>query len=140
MKPMPPGVRDYIAGARVCRIATVRPGGEPQVIPVCPVYDGQETLYVDLDPGSVTSVALRSNPRIAVLIDDYHDDWTRLRKVLLRCRAERVEGREQDEAWDRIRAKFPQYPTVGWEPRLTMALRIDDWTQEGVGRPEQAAP
>ncbi len=139
MKPMPSEVTDYIAAARVCRIATVRPGGEPQVIPVCPVYDGQETLYVDLDPGSVTAASLHSNPRIAVLIDDYDDDWTRLRKVLLRCRAERAEGPEQDAAWDRIRAKFPQYPTVGWEPRLTMALRVYDWTQEGVARAEQAA-
>lgn len=136
MKPMPPKVRDYIAAARVCRIATVRRGGEPHVIPVCPVYDGNETVYVDLDPHSATAAALRSNPRIAVLVDDYDDDWSRLRKVLLRCQAEPVEGPEQDGAWQRIRTKFPQYPTVGWQPRLTMALRIDDWLQEGVARPE----
>jgi nitroimidazol reductase NimA-like FMN-containing flavoprotein (pyridoxamine 5'-phosphate oxidase superfamily) len=129
-------VKDFIAAAPVCRIATVRPGGEPHVIPVCPVFDGDRTVYVDLGPDSVTAVALRSAPRVAVLFDEYHDDWAQLRKVLLRCTAEAVNGPEQARAWERIRAKFPQYTTVDWEPRLTMALRVEGWVQEGVVRGE----
>ena len=130
-KPLPDAIKEYITAARVCRIATVRPGGEPHVIPVCPVFDGDATVYVDLGPKSATAAGLRSQPRIAVLIDEYYDDWTRLRKVLLHCVAEPVTGAEQDAAWDRIREKFPQYTTVNWQPRLTMALRIYDWLQEG---------
>ncbi len=130
-KPIPDAVREYIAAAPVCRIATVRPSGEPHVIPVCPVFDGDETLYVDLGPNSVTASGVRAEPRVTVLIDDYHDDWTRLRKVLLRCTARPVEGAEQAAAWDRIRTKFPQYTTVDWKPRLTVALRIREWMQEG---------
>jgi hypothetical protein len=95
------------------------------------VFDGDATVYVDLGRKSTTAAALRNNRRIAVLIDEYHDDWSRLRKVILRCTAEEVRGDEQDAAWARIREKFPQYTTVDWRPRLTMALRIRDWLQEG---------
>jgi nitroimidazol reductase NimA-like FMN-containing flavoprotein (pyridoxamine 5'-phosphate oxidase superfamily) len=129
--PISEPVKKYLLEAPVCRIATVRPSGEPHLIPVCPVFDGGQTIYVDLGPKSVTASALRSEPRISVLVDDYHDDWTKLRKVLLRCVAEQVRGSEQDAAWDRIRQKFPQYLKIGWEPRLTMALRIRDWLAEG---------
>jgi len=131
MEPLPDAIKQYIAGARVCRIATVRPSGEPHVIPVCPVFDGDTTVHVDLDPRSVTAAALRSTPRITVLIDDYHDDWSKLRKVLLRCTAEPIVGGERDAAWARIRQKFPQHAEISWEPRLTVALRIYDWLSEG---------
>ena len=130
-KPLPDVIREYLTSAPVCRIATVRPSGEPHVIPVCPVYDGAETLYFDLGPRSATAAALRSERRTAVLFDDYHDDWTKLRKVLLRCVGEPMKGEEQEAAWDLIRRKFPQHVTVAWHPRLTMALRIQDWLQEG---------
>ena len=132
MKPLPDAIKRYLTTAPVCRIATVRPNGEPHVIPVCPVFDGAATVYVDLDPKSATAAGLRAEPRIAVLLDDYDDDWSKLRKVLLRCRAEPVEGAERDAAWERIREKFPQHATIDWRPRLTMALRIEGWVQEVV--------
>jgi nitroimidazol reductase NimA-like FMN-containing flavoprotein (pyridoxamine 5'-phosphate oxidase superfamily) len=135
MRPLPDEIKQYLSAAPVCRIATVRPDERPHVIPVCPVFDGETTVYVDLDPGSVTAKALRHEPRIAVLVDDYNDDWSKLRKVLLHCRAEPVEGHEQEAAWALIRIKFPQYAEINWKPRLTMALRIGAWLQEGVATP-----
>lgn len=131
-KPLPDAVRRFIDAAPVCRVATVRGDGAPHVIPVCPVFDGDETVYVDLGPDSMTARGLRATPRVAVLVDEYHDDWTRLRKVLLHCTARPVDDADQAAAWDRIRAKFPQYTTVNWQPRLTVALRIESWMQEGV--------
>ncbi len=131
MKPFTDAVRKFVDEAPVCRIATVRADGEPHVIPVCPVFDG-ETVYVDLGPRSTAALALRENARIAVLFDVYDDDWSRLRKVLLRCTAERVTGAEQEAVWERIRAKFPQYSTVNWRPRLTLALQVYEWLSEGV--------
>ncbi len=134
MEPLPDAIREYLREAPVCRIATVRPSGQPHVIPVCPIFDGDRTVYVDLGPDSATVAALRANPRIAVLFDEYHDDWTRLRKVLLRCVADQVEGPKQQAVWEQIRRKFPQYTTVNWSPRVTMALRIHSWLEEGFDR------
>jgi nitroimidazol reductase NimA-like FMN-containing flavoprotein (pyridoxamine 5'-phosphate oxidase superfamily) len=85
MEPLPGRVKELIAKARVCRIATVRPSGEPHVIPVGPVFDG-ENLYIDIGGGYVTAAAIASDPNVE----------------------------------------------FGWEPRLTLALRIYDWRQWGV--------
>jgi len=135
MKPPLDPVKEFIAAARVCRIASVRPDGTPHVIPVCPAFDGDATLYVDLASRGVSARAFRSNPNITVLIDEYHDDWSKLQAVILRCRAEEVAVEELERAWAMIRAKFPQYVTVDWQPRLTLALRIEGWTEWGLAVP-----
>ena len=113
MEPLPEAVREFVAAARVCRIASVRPDGEPHAIPVCPVFDGESTVYVDIGSRYTTAEAFRANPRIAVLIDEYDDDWSRLKGVLLRCTMEEATGEERDRAWAMIREKFPQYKPIG---------------------------
>ena len=137
MEPLPQPVKDFVAAARVCRIASIRPDGEPHVIPVCPVFDGDSTLFVDIGSRYTTAEAIRDNPLVAVLIDEYDEDWRRLKGVLLRCRAVEAKGEEQDYAWAMIRERFPTYKEMGWEPRLTLALRIYDWRQWGVTAPPQ---
>lgn len=130
MEPLPDAVREFVRAARVCRIATVRLNGEPHLIPVCPVFDGDATVYVDIGRHYTTAEGAHGN--VAVLIDDYSDDWSKLKGVLLRCRAEAVDGSELERAWEMIREKFPQYKPIGWSPRLTLALRVYDWRQWGV--------
>lgn len=134
MEPLPEAVKAFVERAPVCRIATVRPGGEPHVIPVCPVFDG-ETLYVDVGERSATASGVRDSGRVTVLIDEYDDDWSRLKAMLLRCHARPLDGAEQDDAWTRIREKFPQYSSVNWEPRLTLALEVRDWREWGITAP-----
>ena len=104
----------------------------PHVIPVCPVFDGESILYVDIGDRSASAEGVRGSGNVTALIDDYEDDWSRLKAVLLHCRAEIVQGDEKDRAWEMIREKFPQHSTVSWEPRLTLGLRIHDWRQWGV--------
>jgi nitroimidazol reductase NimA-like FMN-containing flavoprotein (pyridoxamine 5'-phosphate oxidase superfamily) len=135
VEPIPDAVRDFVREGRVCRIATVRPNGEPHVIPVCPVFDGEATVYVDIGRKYASAEGVEANGKITVLIDYYDDNWALLRGVLLRCTAEVIDGEERDRAWDLIREKFPQYGTVGWEPRLTLALRVYDWRQWGITQP-----
>ena len=132
MEPIPEAVKEFVREARVCRIATVRPNGEPHAIPVCPVFDGEATVYVDIGDKYASAQGVQANGKVAVLIDYYEDNWALLKGVLLRCTAELIEGEERDRAWALIREKFPQYSTVGWEPRLTLALRVDDWRQWGI--------
>ena len=132
--PLAPAVRRYITQAHVCRVATASADGEPHVIPVCPVYDGHRTLYIDIGPDYRTAHHLAENPRAVVLIDDYFDDWSKLRRAILRCHVREARGEERDTAWRRIRRKFPQYRGVEWKPRLTLALEIDAVRHEGIVR------
>jgi nitroimidazol reductase NimA-like FMN-containing flavoprotein (pyridoxamine 5'-phosphate oxidase superfamily) len=131
MKPLPEKVIDFLREAPVCRIATVRPDGTPHVIPVCPVFDGAN-FYIDLDPEGVSAEGVRANGRVTVLVDEYHDDWKQLRAVILRTTAEVIEGEWQVIAWAMIREKFPQSEEIEWNPRMTLALSIEGWTQWGI--------
>ena len=69
---------------------------------------------------------------MTALFDEYDDDWRKLKAVLLRCRAEPLAGDRIEQVWTMIREKFPQYSTVNWEPRLTLALSPYEWRQWGI--------
>ncbi len=134
MKPLPEPVKSYLTDARVCRFA-VRADGAPHLIPECPAFDGEGTLYVDVAKDGVTARALGVNNRMTAIIDEYHDDWSKLRAVILRARAQEVQGAELDRAWELFRAKYPQGQAIGWEARLTLALRVQRWTEWGLVHP-----
>ena len=113
------GLRRRIARARVGHLAT-SDGRVPSVVPVCFALVG-ETLYqaVDGKPKSVDAARLRrvknvrANPRAALLIDHYVEDWRRLWYVLLRGKARIVDnGPEQQRAIGALRKKYPQYRTT----------------------------
>ena len=112
-------LRRRIARARVGHLAT-SDGRVPSVVPVCFVLVG-ETLYQAIDgkPKSVDASRLRrvknvrANPRAALLIDHYVEDWRRLWYVLLRGKARIVdEGPEQQRAIGALIKKYPQYRTT----------------------------
>jgi PPOX class probable F420-dependent enzyme len=114
-----PGWRRRISRARVGHFAT-SDGSAPSVVPVCFVLLG-ETLYQAIDdkPKSVNPAQLRrvknvrANPKAALLIDHYVEDWRRLWYVLLRGKARIVDkGPEQQRAIVALRKKYPQYRTT----------------------------
>jgi coenzyme F420-0:L-glutamate ligase / coenzyme F420-1:gamma-L-glutamate ligase len=116
---IPVAVRNRLEQARVARLATVDAAGAPHLVPVCFVYDGKAFYTaVDRKPKTVPADRLarlrniRTLPRVALLIDHYAEDWTRLWYVLVRGKA-RVLGRtarqERARALRQLRAKYRQY-------------------------------
>ena len=103
---------DRVAQARVARLATVGPDGQPHVVPIAFALDG-ETLYsaVDQKPKRTRRLQrlrdIESNPRVEVLIDEYDEDWARLWWVKLRGTARVVERHER--AAELLQAKYEQY-------------------------------
>lgn len=98
-------------------MATVDSQRKPHVIPICFVWDGS-VFYsaVDHKPKRVAPDRLvrlkniRETPHVALLVDQYDEDWTRLWYVLVRGKAELVSGAaEQKLAIQLLRAKYPQY-------------------------------
>ena len=80
---------------RVARLATADANGVPHAVPVCYALLG-DNLYVTIDkkPKRSDGRALRrlrnivENPHVAVVVDRYDEDWSRLAWVMLRGRAE----------------------------------------------------
>ena len=76
-------LRRRFAASPVAHLATVRPDGRPHVVPmVFALVDDTVYSAVDAKPKRsqrlqrVTNV--RENPRCALLVDHYDDDWRRL--------------------------------------------------------------
>jgi len=102
---------------RIARLATVGSEKGPHVIPICFVWDGS-VFYSAIDhkpkrlaPDRLVRVKnIRETPQVALLVDQYDEDWTRLWYVLVRGRGELVSAAaERKRAIQLLRAKYPQY-------------------------------
>ena len=112
-------VEQILKKARVARLATLDAKSRPHVVPVCFAYDGKRFYTaIDQKPKRVPGERLarvqniRAVPRVALLIDEYHEDWTQLWYILIRGKARLVPKaahKERALAIRKLRAKYPQY-------------------------------
>jgi PPOX class probable F420-dependent enzyme len=111
------GIRAKLETARVARLATLDSALRPHLVPICFVYD-RSVFYsaIDRKPKRVAPSRLvrlkniKEMPQVALLVDHYDEDWTRLWWVLVRGEAELVlTSAEQERAVERLKAKYPQY-------------------------------
>ncbi len=102
-------VAKLIAGERVCRVATAGSDGRPHVVPVCHVVAGQKIYFGSgKDAGKVTN--LRENPRLALTVDLYPEDWSHIKGVMAQGTARLLaRGPGFTRARARPYEKFPQY-------------------------------
>lgn len=113
----PSAPASFTVHSRVARLATVDATGYPHLVPVCYATDGRAYYSaIDAKPKRTPPERLRrvrnigSNPRVALLIDHYEEDWRQLRYVMVQGRAEVLrEGPEWKAARKLLEAKYPQY-------------------------------
>ena len=132
--PMLSGVaRGFVESMRVARLATADANGSPHVVPVCYALI-DDNLYVTIDEKPKRSDVramkrLRNivqNPNVAVVVDRYDEDWSRLAWVMLRGRADILDdGDEHDRAQAALRERYPQYRAMRLEPLPVIALRVE---------------
>jgi nitroimidazol reductase NimA-like FMN-containing flavoprotein (pyridoxamine 5'-phosphate oxidase superfamily) len=98
-----------IAQERVCRVATAGSDGQTHLVPVCHVLAGDKIYFGSGDDArKVTN--LRDNPKIAVTIDLYSDDWAQIRGVMVQGTAKLIErGPRFKQARAKLYDKYPQY-------------------------------
>jgi PPOX class probable F420-dependent enzyme len=116
-EPIAPEVAAFLARARVAHLATADAAGQPHVVPIVfALCDGRLYSPLDAKPKRVAASRLRrvrnllANPRVAVVVDHYDEDWTRLGYVLWTGTARLLEaGAEAVQARAALRAKYPQY-------------------------------
>ena len=123
-------IQARLHGARVARLATVDAAGRPHLVPVCFAYDGQ-TFYsaVDGKPkhgGPLARVRnIEANPEIALLVDEYSEDWDRLWYIMIRGRAAILrEGEEHAKALGLLRQKYAQYLSAQLLPPDAVVIGI----------------
>lgn len=121
---------------RVARLGTVAVSGRPHLVPVCyALWEGRLAIPIDEKPKRSGRLARLRNvdrdPRVALLVDRYDEDWRRLAWV-------RVDGDalvlERGDAWpaaiERLRERYPQYEAMTLEalPLIVVAPeRVASW-------------
>ncbi len=126
--------RRFLEAHRVGHLATAGSDGAPHVMPVCYALD-DDALYFVADEKPKRRPArvlrrlenLRANPRAAVVVDDYDEDWTRLAWVLVRGPATIIDGAAAHAAaLARLRARYPQYRRMALDdPDAHPIVRIE---------------
>src|SRR5215510_14736845 len=107
----------FILAHSVARLATADKNGQPHVIPFCYAFDGERFYFVvDEKPKRQTGKPLKrirnilENPQVALVIDDYADDWSQLAYELVSGQASLVEQAEEyHRALGLSRERYPQY-------------------------------
>jgi PPOX class probable F420-dependent enzyme len=126
-------LRRLFASSPVARLATVRPDGRPHLVPlVFALVDDTVYSAVDAKPkrsrGLQRLVNVRADPRCALLVDHYDDDWSRLWWVRADGRCTIVdEPSGAHPGIQLLRQRFRQYvdePPAG--PLLVVS--VQQWT------------
>lgn len=131
--------RQFVSEARVARLATVSPDGEPHVIPVChALVDGCIIIALDEKPKNVAPEDLQrvrniqTTPLASLVFDQYTEDWDELGWVRVTGSAELVEstanGHEPGIA--ALMEKYPQYAdqTLSDKPLIRIEpQRVRSW-------------
>jgi PPOX class probable F420-dependent enzyme len=128
-----PAARRFLESHRVGHLATTGSDGAPHVIPVCYAVDDTALYFVaDAKPKRRPARELRrlrnlaENPRAAVVVDEYSDDWSRLAWVLVRGPARVIDGAAHATALALLRARYPQYRTMALDdPAAHPVVRIE---------------
>jgi PPOX class probable F420-dependent enzyme len=107
--------RTRLACARVARLATVGDDGQPHVVPVTFAVDG-DLVYtaVDFKPKKSANLRrlrnIRENPRVALLVDHYAEDWDELWWVRVDGWASVVEDEQAlQDPLDVLAQRYEQY-------------------------------
>ena len=123
---------EFAEQSRVARLATSGADGAPHAVPICYVLDRACLhMVVDAKPKNAPTRMRRlrniaENPRAAVIIDRYDDDWSRLEYVLLRGAAGIVtHAGDYEQAVDRLRAKYGQYREMPFSVEANPLVRVE---------------
>ncbi len=125
----------------VGHLATADADGAPHVIPVCFAFDGQAIYSVlDQKPKRASLSRLKrvrniqANPKVALVVDHYEEDWQRLWYLLITGDAQLLlEGREQAEAIKLLRQKYRQYRDMDIDQNPVIKItpaRVVSWGGE----------
>jgi PPOX class probable F420-dependent enzyme len=125
-----PLASSLIRSARVAHLATADVRGQPHVIPICFVFDGNNFYSpIDEKPKRAAPSKLRrlrnitENPQVSMVIDRYDENWTKLAYVLVFGKARILSsGKKHQEAIRLLRRKHRQYRRMALERRPMISI------------------
>ena len=129
---VPSWAMDLLREGRVARLGTADVTGQPLVVPICYAWDGR-TIYSAVDAKPKRTHRLRrirnilENPRVALVVDEYDEEWSRLRWVIVEGRADLLDaGADHARALDLLQTKYAQYRALGLQREAPVIRVVPD--------------
>jgi PPOX class probable F420-dependent enzyme len=124
--------RTWFAQARAARLASADDLGRPHLVPVVFAVRGDVIVTaVDQKPKRTANLRrlrnIAANPHVALLVDHYEDDWSRLWWVRADGEAELSDHGSHPELLAALAEKYPQYradPPTG----ALIVVRVSRWS------------
>ena len=126
--------RAFVSGAQVAHLATADQYARPHVVPIVFVLT-EDRVYFPLDRKPKREDDwhmlrrvrnIETNGRVAIVVDRYDDDWSKLVWVLLEGVATIVEtGEERDTAAAQLTDKYAQYRDGSLAGRPVVRVAIE---------------
>jgi PPOX class probable F420-dependent enzyme len=120
-----PDIEEFIQRVRVARLATIDSEFRPHLVPVVFVFDGNH-FFIPVDekrkkakPEKLRRIKnIQGNPNVALLIDKYSEDWSKLAFVMIQGIASIVKSKTQaniqlQQAHKKLAMKYVQYQKIG---------------------------
>jgi PPOX class probable F420-dependent enzyme len=141
--------RAFLDVARSAVLVTIAADGRPRPVPICFVLDpGRPVLYTPLDekpktvddPRRLARVRdIEADPRVAVLVERWDEDWADLAWLRIEGVACVVETgtstADRTAAIAALRQKYPQYASHDLETRPIICVTIERTTSWGALEP-----
>jgi PPOX class probable F420-dependent enzyme len=121
-------LKTIIDKATVARLATVDSECKPHIIPVVFVFDN-DCYFIPIDektkrskPENLKRIKnTQQNPNVALLIDEYDEDWRKLYFIMIQREASIIGGKELgqneqvllEKAHKLLSGKYVQYQEIG---------------------------
>lgn len=123
--------RRFLDKSRVAHLATVGRDSSPHLVPVCFWLD-MTYLYITVDEkpkrNDIPLKRIRNiqeNSSVAVSVDRWDEDWTRLAWIMLRgSAAVLASGDEHDRAQQGLRQRYRQYEKMDLDPLPVIVVQI----------------
>ncbi|HZI72404.1 MAG TPA: pyridoxamine 5'-phosphate oxidase family protein [Nitrososphaeraceae archaeon] len=144
-------LKTIINKAKVARLATADLEYKPHLVPIVFVFDNDLNCYfIPIDektkrsgPENLKRVKnIQENPNVALLIDEYNEDWTKLYFIMIRGKGSILGGKnlEQNEmsllkkAHGLLYDKYNQYQTTGIGKYVIMVIpqKVTTWNDESL--------
>jgi len=128
-----PAVREFIESQRIAHLATASSAGAPHNIPLCFWFDGARFYFViDEKPKRASGTGIKrmrniaENPRVALVIDHYEENWQQLAYVLIHGIARIVDDADEyARAIQQLRHKYSQYRAMTLTQDKNPLVRIE---------------
>ena len=131
--------RRFLEAERVARFATADGDGQPHVLPICyALVDDTVCFTIDEKPKrrgrELKRLAnIRANPKAALVVDRYDEDWSRLGWVMVQGAVEILEdGERHDRVQAKLRERYPQLRSMRLDHLPVVAVHIDHVMSWGV--------